>query len=170
MAEHVLDRKIKILVPVRDIVDILASFEKLFRSQAHEWQFPQEKSNHAEWQTVEGRAGIWMRNDQPVGSAYNRIRDAISRGYGSRLCFIEFEGLTRNPKETMDIVYEFLGEEPFAHDFNNVEQVTHENDDMHGIPGLHTIRPKVEPVQVDAESLIGDVAYKRFYDAQFWRV
>lgn len=169
MAEHIFDRKVKVLVPVRNIVDILASFEKLFRSLSHEWQFPQEKTNYAEWQTVEGRAGIWMRNDQPVGSAYNLIRDAISRGNGDRLCFIEFEGLTRNPKETMQQVYAFLEEEYFEHDFDNVEQVTHENDDMHGIPGLHTIRPKVEPVVVDAKSLIGEAAFNRFQDAQFWR-
>lgn len=169
LAEHILDREIKILVPVRNIVDILASFEKLFRSQSHEWQFPQEKSNFAEWQTVEGRAGIWMRNDQPVGSAYNRIRDAISRGFGSRLHFIEFQDLTHNPHGTMEEVYKFLSEKPFTHDFNNVVQVTHENDDLHGIPGLHTIRPKVEPVLVDAKSLIGEAAFNRFSNAQFWR-
>lgn len=169
MAEHVLEREIKILVPVRDLVDILASFEKLFRSQSHEWQFPQEKSNHAEWQTRQGRAEIWMRNNQPVGAAYNRIRDAVDRGFSDRLCFIEFEGLTCFPKETMQHVYKFLGEKWFEHDFNNVEQVTHENDDMHGIPGLHTIRPKVEPVHVDAISLIGGEAHARYKDGQFWR-
>jgi len=169
MAEHILDRKIKMLVPVRDIVDILASFEKLYRSQSHEWQFPQEKNNFAEWQTVEGRAGIFMRNDQPVGAAYNRIRDALSRGFADRLLFIEFEHLTTDPHTTMESIYNFLGEDHFEHDFNNVEQVTHENDDMHGIPGLHTIRPKVEPVIVDAKSLIGEQAFNRFNDAQFWR-
>jgi len=169
MAEHILDREIKILVPVRDLVDILASFEKLFRSQSHEWQFPQEKSNHAQWQTCNGRAEIWMRDNQPVGAAYNRIRDAIDRGFADRLHFIELEGLTNFPEVTMKQVYKFLGEKWFEHDFNNVEQVTHENDDMHGIPGLHTIRPKVAPVQVDAQSLIGDLAYNKFKDAQFWR-
>jgi len=169
LAEHVLDRKIKVLVPVRNITDILASFEKLYRSQTHEWQFPQEKSNYYEWQTVEGRAGIWMRNDQPVGIAYNRIRDAISRGFNDRLHFIEFEHLTTSPAITMDKIYEFLGEEKFAHDFNNVEQVTQENDDIHGIPGLHIIRPEVKPVIVDAKSLIGEQAYNKYLDAQFWR-
>lgn len=169
LAEHVLDRKIKILVPVRNIVDILASFEKLYRGQTHEWQFPQEKTNFFEWQTVEGRAGIWMRSDQPVGIAYNRIRDAISRGFEDRMHFIEFESLTNMPIQAMENIYEFLDEEPFTHDFNNVEQVTQENDDIHGIPGLHIIRPKVEPVIVDAKSLIGEIAYNKFNDAHFWR-
>jgi len=169
MAEHILDRKIKMLVPVRDIVDILASFEKLYRGQSHEWQFPQEKSHFYDWQTVEGRAGIWMRNDQPVGSAYNRILDSISRGFEDRMLFVEFENLTRNPAWTMQSIYQFLEEQPFMHDFNHVEQVTEENDDIHGIPGLHIIRPKIEPVEVDAKSLIGEAAFNKFSDAQFWR-
>lgn len=169
LAEHILDRKIKILVPVRNIVDVLASFEKLWRKQAHEWQFPQEKSHYFEWQTVEGRAGIWMRSDQPVGIAYNRIRDALSRGLGDRLLFVEFDHLTNHPKSTMESVYKFLDEEWYEHDFDNVEQTTSENDDIHGIPGLHVIRPKVEPLVVDAKSIIGEDAFKRFSNSEFWR-
>jgi sulfotransferase len=169
LAEAILGERAKILVPVRKITDILSSFENLYRKNAHEWQFPQEKSHFAEWQTVEGRSGIWMRNDQPVGIAYNRIRDAISRGYGDRLLFIEFEGLTNNPKETMEAVYDFLEEDPFKHNFNKVKQVTQEDDDIHGIPGLHIIRSKVAPVADYGDTLIGADAYARFDDAQFWR-
>ncbi len=169
LAEHILDRKIKILVPVRSIVDILASFEKLWRGQAHEWQFPQEKNHFFDWQTVDGRADIWMRNDQPVGVAYNRIKDSIDRGFSDRMFFIEFDHLTQHPKATMNSVYRFLEEKSFEHDFNNVEQVTQENDDIHGIPGLHIIRPEVKPVQVDAKAIIGSRAFDKYDNAQFWR-
>ena len=169
LAEHILGCKIKMLVPVRTVVDILASFEKLWRGQTHEWQFPQEKTHFYEWQTLAGRADIWMRNDQPVGIAYNRVRDSIDRGFGDRMLLIEFEHLTQHPEATMKSVYKFLGEEPFEHDFKNVEQVTQENDDIHGIPGLHVIRPEVLPVQVDAKSIIGEDAFDKYSNAEFWR-
>ena len=169
LAEFILERDVKMLVPVRRIVDILASFEKLFRGVAHEWQFPQEKTHFSDWQTVEGRSDIWMRADQPVGIAYNRIRDAIHRGFGDRLLLIEFEHLTGHPKETMQTVYNFLDEEYYEHNFDHVEQVTHENDDIHGIPGLHTIRNKVEPFEVNAKAIIGDIAYDKYSNAEFWR-
>ena len=169
LAEHILDKKIKMIVPVRQIVDILASFENLWRTQSHEWQFPQEKTNYFEWQTVEGRANIWMKNDQPVGIAYNRIRDAISRGFEDRMHFVEFENLTRTPEATMKALYSFLGEKYFEHDFKNVEQSTSEDDNIHGIPGLHVIRPEVKPVIVDAKKVIGEDAFKRYSDAEFWR-
>lgn len=169
LAEHILQRKVKLLVPVRRVVDILASFEKLYRTQAHEWQFPQEKSHFAEWQTAEGRADIWMRSDQPVGIAYNRLRDSIGRGFGDRMLIIEFEHLTSHPNETLQTIYNFLEEEQFEHNFTNVEQVTTEDDDVHGIPGLHIIRPEVKPVQVDAKRFIGENAFNKYNNAEFWR-
>jgi len=169
LAEFILQKPVKILVPVRCIVDILASFETLYRKSAHEWQFPQEKTHFSDWQTVEGRSDIWMRADQPVGIAYNRIRDAIHRGFQDRMLLIEFEHLTVAPEQTMRTVYNFLDEVYYYHDFDHVEQVTHENDDIHGIPGLHTIRNKVEPFEVDAKAIIGEVAYDKYSNAEFWR-
>lgn len=169
LAEHLLGARVKILVPVRSIVDILASFEKLYRANAHDWEFPQEKTNYHAWQTMEGRANVLMQDNQPVGLAYNQIRDSLDRGFEGRMHLVEFEDLTCDPKETMAEIYKFLDEDLFEHDFNNVEQVTHENDDIHGIPGLHTIRPKVEPVVVNAAWLIGNNAFNQYYDAEFWR-
>lgn len=169
LAEHILNHKIKIIVPVRSIIDILSSFEKLWRNQAHEWQFPQEKSHYFEWQTVAGRADVWMRNDQPVGIAYNKIHDAMSRGFTDRMLFVEFEHLTTNPKNTMEHIYRFLDEDNFVHDFNNVEQSTSENDDIHGIPGLHIVRPVVKPLVSNALEILGVDVVKKYTNSEFWR-
>ena len=169
VAEYILGRKAKILVPVRNITDILASFEKLWRKQSHEWQFPQEKTHYFDWQTVEGRSDIWMRIDQPVGIAYNKILDAVSRGFSDRLLFIEFEHLTTAPEHTMKQIYNFIGEDYYPHNFQNVEQTTSENDDIHGIPGLHIIRPTVAPLISDARQVLGEYVMKKYNNAEFWR-
>ena len=146
LAEAILEREAKVLVCVRDVCDVLASFERLTRMNAVLRQMPQEHDNFFKWQTLEGRCETWVSNNQPVGLAYNRIRDALARGYRDRLHFIAFEKLTTDPRATMQKVYQFLGEPEYAHNFDHVEQVTWEDDDLHGIPGLHTIRPKIEPV------------------------
>jgi len=169
LAEHCLGKRVKVIVPVRSIVDILASFEKLTRNNSRTWQMPQEKSHFFEMQTQAGRADVWMRNDQPVGVAYNRIRDAMDRGYTKQMHLVEFENLTAHPEATLRALYEFLGELYFPHNFDNVEQTTNENDDIHGIPGLHTIRSKVEPFTVDAKKLIGEDAFKKYDNSEFWR-
>ena len=168
--EFILGRKIKILANVRDIVDVIASFEKLFRKHTHIWQFPQEKSNMFKWQTVEDRANLWMNSEQPVGIAYNRLRDAMmNRGLADRIHLVEFEHLTQYPEHTMRTVYEFLEMEPFEHDFDNVAQSTHEDDHEHGIPGLHIIRNKIQPVSSNALEVLGEETYEKYRNAQFWR-
>ncbi len=169
MAEFCLGRKVKMLCTVRTIVDCISSFEKLYRKYAHIWQFPQEKNNIYKWQTVEDRANLWMNAEQPIGIAYNRIRDVMTRGYGDRLFFVDFDDLTQKPVTTMEQVYDFLEEDFFEHDYNNIKQSTFEDDLEHGIPGLHDILPRITPKFSDAKEILGDEIVKKYGNAQFWR-
>ena len=55
--------------------------------------------------------------------------------------FIRAENLTSNPQEIMNQVYDILGEERYQHNFNNIEQITKENDVIHALDNdLHTIK------------------------------
>ena len=161
MAEAALGHKCKILVPVRDLRDVLASFEKLHRNRSRLASPPGEAQNYFMMQTVEGRCDFWVRGDQPVGLAYNRIKDAMQRGFADRMHFVSFEKLTSQPAETMAAIYKFLNEDPFDHDFNNVAQVTTENDMIYGLgDGLHSIRSKIEPVPSQWQTVLGGFAEK----------
>ncbi len=168
MAEYVLDRKVKIIVPVRDTRDVLASFEKLWRENAKGGQIGAEAQNYFQFQTAQGRTEFWLRKDQPVGLALSRIADALQRGLADRLFFVEFEALTSAPEETMQALYAFLGEEYFPHNFKHVEQVTWEDDSVHGFKNLHTIRTKVEPMEPQWPRILGNFAAS--YDSlNMWR-
>jgi sulfotransferase len=159
MAERLLQRRVKILCPVRDVRDVLTSFEKLYRKNKDIRPIPGEMEHPGRFQTVAGRCEVWCGSDQPLGAAFNLIRDAMKRGFRDRIHFVEFEKLTTSPKTTMGKVYEFLDEDPFEHDFNKVEQYTQEDDIWHGYKDLHTIRPKVEPMEPQWPDILGkDVA------------
>ena len=102
--------------------------------------------------------------------AYNRVKDAVSRGERSSLLFVEMDELTCSPKETMEKIYNFLGEEKFEHNFDHVEQVTKEDDiNVHRIEGLHTIRSKVEPVQYKSLQVLGPQLTQKYSNLEFWR-
>lgn len=161
MAEAALGRKIKLLVPVRNVADVLASFEKMHRRflVRNPGNRPpgETQQNYFQFQTTLGRCEWWMREDQPVGLAFVRIREAIQRGLRDRLHFVRAEDLTSRPAETMRGVYDFLGEKYFEHDFEHVEQVTREDDGVHGYEDMHTIRPRVEPLVSDWAKVLGSV-------------
>ena len=168
MAEHALGHQMKILVPVRDIRDVLASFEKLWRANAGTSQLSGESQNYFDFQTTAGRCNFWAHKSQPVGLAYNRIRDALQRGFRDRMHFVHFERLTTSPEAVLGGIYQFLGEEPFVHNYNHVEQVTVEDDTVHGLRDLHTIRNKVEPSPAQWPDILGPAAEK-YANQNFWK-
>ncbi len=147
MIEAILQRPAKVLVPVRDLRDVLASFEKLWREASKTRRLAIEANNYSKFQTIEQRLAHWSNFDQPVGLAYNRIEDAINRGYKDRMHFVKYEEFTTYPERTMHKIYEFLEEPYYEHDFAHVEQVTWEDDTAHGFPAgsLHNIRPEIKP-------------------------
>lgn len=170
-AEKALGVKVKVLVPVRDMRDVLASFEKLYRANKGERPVPGERENYFKFQTVSGRCEVWTAANQIIGTSYNRIKDAIARGLKDRMHYVEFEKLTVAPKTTLKNVYAFLDEEPFDHDFDNVKQVTQEDDVWHGYRDLHTIRPKVEALEPQWPHVLGKEVADRFAGpvTNFWQ-
>jgi sulfotransferase len=163
LAEFALDRQVKIIVPVRGIPQILSSFEKLHRkTQA------KDQGNYFQAQTIQGRAEHLLGGEKVLGLAYNRLKDAMMRGLGDRLCLVEFDDLTHNPKETLEDIYKFLELPNFEHDFTSVEQYTHEDDSVHGMD-LHTIRKDVKPIKDDSVSVLGVDLCKQYNGTEFWR-
>ncbi len=169
MAETLLERKVKILVPARDMRDVLASFEKLWRRNPAMRQVTEKAAPDGSWDTVAGRCDIWVRGDQPIGLCYNRIRDALLRGYRDRMHFVEYERLSDDPGQTMAEIYAFLGEPEFSHDFDNIRQVTYDFDEMYQVPGLPPLRAKLEKLEPQWPLVLGAMADKYAPNNQLWR-
>ena len=63
-------------------------------------------------------------------------------------------------------IYEFLGVPHFQHDFDNIEQITQEDDEVYGIYGDHKIQQKLILPQSEAKKILGvnetDWIYKKY--------
>ena len=168
--------QVKVLVTVRDLRDVVASFESLYRRTSALGQLPQEAALALKFKTALGRVETFIDDAQLVGRAYNAIRDAVTRGWKDRMHFIDYEDLTRKPQAVMEGVYRFLGEEGCSHDFEHVEQVTFEDDFVYGFKDLHVIRQKVEPQapawpRVYDDAVFQSPAWKNVEGvAQFWKL
>ena len=168
--------RLKVLVAVRDLRDVLASFEKLYRKTSALGQVPLDAERGAKFKTALGRAEVLMEEERAVGRAYNAIRDAVTRGWKDRMHFIDYEDLTRKPGETMNGVYRFLGEAGHPHDYEHVDQVTFEDDLAYGFRDLHVIRAKVEPQppswpKVFDDAVLHSPGWKNIESiAEFWKL
>ena len=85
-----------------------------------------------------------MNPGRTLGFAYNAVKQAITGEFQDSIMIVEYDTLAKKPDETMKRIYNFIGEEFYQHDFDNVEASYDEFDDEVQLPGLHTTRKKVE--------------------------
>jgi sulfotransferase len=139
LLEMALGQRVTVLFPIRDVRDILTSFEKLHRKDL---AFKPRPYN----ETPVARAESWLHPEHgAVGRAISIYRDAIARGVDDRIWTLRYNDLCSHPQDMMDAVHEVIGIPPFAYDVDNVQQFTYEDDAVHGITGLHDIRARIQP-------------------------
>lgn len=143
----------KIICMVRDLRQILASLEKKFRQNPDKYRPIESHANLSGTTTI--KRALLNLQTPPVGLALDRLMEVHQRGWAKKMLFLRFEDLTTEPAATLRKVYQYLGIPEFAHHFDKVNQVTQEDDAVFGIPGLHEIRPKVEPLKNDYMEIIG---------------
>ncbi len=143
----------KIIVPVRDLRGICSSMEKLFRANALRVDPTQVGQNMAGL-SVTGRVQLWCGSN-PIGAAAQRVRDTFARDIAGQLLFIRMEDLCANPEKELRQVYEYIGEKWHPHKYEDIEQLTVEDDRVFGIPNLHKVWPKIEPVSEDWDVVLG---------------
>lgn len=146
--------KPKILVMIRDLRDVVASMEKIFRKSPEK---AKAEVNHStmEGTTVGKRVDIWL-NSQPIGLAIERVQEMLQQGISKNVLFIKYEDLLNEPDRIMKKIYNYLGVNQFKHDFNNIEQITEEDDVVYGIYGNHTIQTKLGSLKHNYDEILGE--------------
>ncbi len=143
----------KMICMVRSLPDIVASMEKMFRSNPHKSN-PIVNHGNMQGTSTPKRADIWLQTP-PIGLAIERLAEAIRQGIDKKMLFIRYEDLCLYPEQQMKRVYNYLEIPEFQHDFNNIPQTTKEDDEVYGIAGLHTIRPSLEMKPSNAIQILG---------------
>jgi len=156
----------KIICMVRDLRDVFASMENNFRKN------PDKQDPVLDWSKMQGtsvpkRIDIWAQNP-PVGMALERLSEIFRMGIDKKMLFVKFEDLCLYPDTEMQRIYQYLDLPYFEHDFDNIEQITKEDDVVYGVFGDHNIRKKLEPVQSKAKTLLGKDVCDWVYNNYRW--
>jgi sulfotransferase len=143
----------KIVCMLRDPRDVFASMEKNYRKNPH-INTGIVINQELKGTTVEKRIDHFVASP-PVGLSFDWLKDIISQGIHKKMLFIKYEELTKNPQAEMNKIYDFYEVERYEHDFSNIQQVTHEDDRVHGVFGDHKIRQEVKPLKSEAKEILG---------------
>jgi len=158
----------KIICMVRDLRDILVSMEKNHRKHPDKWD------SSMDWErpsgiTISDRIAMWMHpHSKPVGNTLYNLMEVFHRGDLDNFLFIRFEDLCQDPETEMRKVYEFLNLPYFHIDYNNIKQVTFEDDKFHGKYGDHKIKSKIEPLESKADEILGEHICSHLYEKYKW--
>lgn len=156
----------KVIVMVRDLRCIFSSMEKNYRKNPHIDPLIVNGKELKNMSTVSRIDHFSV--SPPVGPSLEWLFEAIHQGHDKNILFIKFEDFTTNPEKEIKRVYDYLELPYYQHDFENVEQLTHENDVIHGIFGDHKIQSKVRPVPEDYITILGKEQSDRLYSHYNW--
>lgn len=174
--EHYITKKAKIICPVRDIEEILTSMIMMIRrnpykdgnpkinfidEQLIKLNIPLNDNNRCEY--IAGKNGI-------LGQSLSAIIEGFEQGYVDRFHFVEYNDLVNNPKDTLKKLYEFLDEEPFDHEFNNIININRENDmDTYGIEDMHEVRSEIKSTSPDPRTVLSNYVLENCKGMDIWR-
>lgn len=165
--------QIKVICPVRNILEILASFNTIIEKT------PESIGNNnidkgalrftaPDLSPADRRAEFLMMPNQDVQTHLFGMRQANNPKHRHIFHFVEYDNLVADPKTEIDKIYDFLGIEKFEHDFNNLKS-QEKPDSSTGMYNLHTVRPSIEKKSVDPTSVFSPEIIQRYSNMEFWR-
>jgi sulfotransferase len=166
----------KVICPVRDTADILTSFISMMKRNPYEVN---GKINFIDEMLVKNNIPLTDDNrcefiaspNGILGQSVEGLRKALMEGYDNSIHLVEYRDLVNNPKETVEKIYEFLGEELFEHDFNKLDNINRENDaQIYGFADMHDVRPTLESVSKNPEDILSPEILEKCKDTEFWRI
>jgi sulfotransferase len=155
----------RIICCVRDVAWIMDSLERQYRDNVFEntllFGSPGERA------TVYTRLEALAGANRIVGYAWHALREACYSEHADRMVIVDYELLATRPADVLALVYRFLDEEPFTHDFADVRFDAPSIDRQLGLDGLHRVHPIVAPRP--RETILPPDLFARFSGMAFWR-
>jgi sulfotransferase len=161
---NVLFPGVKVIACVRQLAWVLDSMERLVRRQpvsvSKVFRFDTNTTVYSRVEALTDPRGM-------VGFAYQATKEAFYGPHAQdHLLMLTYESLVTNPAAAVRAVYQFLDEPWFEHDFDHIEYNADEFDARVGMPGLHSVRPKVEAIE--RQPILPREVFGRFANEAFW--
>lgn len=174
--EGYIGQQAKIICPVRDIDEILTSMITMIRRNPY--QEGQGRINFIDEQLV--KLNIPLTDDNRceyiagpqgiLGQSLNAIVEGFEQGFGDRIYFVEYKDLVNRPEQTLQNLYEFLGEEPYEHTFDNLQNQSREQDlRTYGLADMHQVHKKLKATAPNPKEILSKSIIDKCKGMDIWR-
>jgi hypothetical protein len=160
-------KNVKIIVLVRDIIEILASFIRF--SQRNPGSYIDPDRNRS----VEEQCDKLMNKDGVIVKELIGVKHLLRPENKGLYHMIEYHDFTAHPKKTIEGVYDFLEIPKFKHRYINLDQFKvngYQYDDTLLGGGLHKIKTDVITSSTyDARTIIPKSIIDKYEQCNFWK-
>lgn len=154
----------RVICCVRNPAWIMDSFERIYRKNPFDYS---RMYSPASRMTVYSRCESQINAGGTVGGAWTALKEAYYGEFSDRLLLVDYDLLTRHPVRTIELLYQFLGEPEYEHDFNNVEYQEEAFDSNLGVKDLHSVKRKVE--FIPRRSILPPDLFAKYKEMDFWQ-
>ena len=167
--EQIFGPDAKLIVTVRDIPSVLASFFTLLRKS-------EQKPHFIDAILIQKKLPLTDMNRADIlwdDFVYDTW-DSFKTGYTShrdKLILVDYDDLVNDSTKELSRAYEFLNIPFVEPDINNIECETKDDDLVAwGIEGLHTIRPQLKKISKSPQEILGDDIFNKYnnMNLEFW--
>lgn len=170
--EHHLKNPIRVICPVRNVLDILASWNRLCENDPNNGYDPgilqKDRTNRP---MADKRADHFMN----IGDAENGIRNGIENmkrvlhpQFKDNIMLVDYDDLTMDTENTIGKVYDFLEIKRYSHDYDNLT-TPHNYADHWGVKNHHTVKPSIKRENYDIENIFSQQTIKNYSGLEFWK-
>jgi sulfotransferase len=155
----------KVICTVRNVAWIMDSVERLVRKNALK---PSRLFNNAaESDTVYHRVETLAGRDRFVGFPYYALKEAFYSPEARNILVVDYDLLAQAPAKVIPLIYKFLGEPEYAHDYENLDYQEPEFDARIGVQGLHEVKRKV--ALRPRQTVLPPDLFKQYSQLDFWK-
>ncbi|TPG82108.1 sulfotransferase family protein [Pseudomonas mandelii] len=154
----------KVIACVRNVAWVMDSIERLYR--ANPFENTKLFGDAVERNTVYSRCETLAQRNRLVGFAWAALKEAYYGEHADSLLIVDYDLLTQAPDRVMRLVYDFIGEPWFEHNFDNLAYDAPEFDQALGVSGLHKVKPKVE--RQSRRTILPPDLFKQYAELSFW--
>ena len=160
-------KNIKIIVLVRDVIEVLASFVRWSQRE------PTAFINQYGAKTVEEKCDMLMNKESQIVKELIGVKHLLDHQPKEIYHLVEYNDFVEKPEKTIDGIYEFLGIPKFKHRFINLDKFEingMEYDEAIVGEGLHTIKTDaIYKEKYDAYNIIPKSIIEKYKQCNFWK-
>ncbi|PTT26668.1 sulfotransferase [Pseudomonas sp. HMWF021] len=156
--------KARVIACVRNVAWVMDSLERLYR--ANPYENTKLFGDAVERNTVYSRCETLAQRNRLVGFAWAALKEAYYGEHADSLLIVDYDLLTQAPERVLRLVYDFIGEPWFEHDFEHLTYDAPEFDQGLGVAGLHKVKPRV--ALQSRRTILPPDLFKQYADLSFW--